>query len=302
MHTRAFMLIYNIITFQFIDMKKTLSLGLIIVSFLSCNFIKNNEKEAALTPPTFDELIIKDVTATAMRWESKYLVKQRGDYTLLEHGFMYSTDPQIPVETAETDGLEYQTGYYNFSDDIVGLTPNTVYYGCLYCRTKEGKTFKGEAQTFQTHEEGDFSQVKILSPINDDVELGFLGCYRMDTKVLVEVTIKNIGIQDNKDFCLYCIGSGTTIDGRSYTSHIEDDVLTDYVASDVSYEMNGKVQSAQGVVQMGALPVEATKKLKISISGVPKTAKELDLYILSYFYNYSGCPHIYMQFEDVPIY
>ena len=66
--------------------------------------------------------------------------------------------------------------------------------------------------------------------------------------------------------------------------------------------MNGKVQSAQGVVQMGALPVDATKKLKISISGVPQAAKELDLYILSYFYNYSGCPYIYMQFEDVPIY
>ena len=281
-------------------MKKYLVLSILAVIVTGCGLFSEPEKDK----PQFDELTISDVTATSAKWASNRIVKSLGKHELSEIGFMYSTDPDIPTDNALKDGTEYKVGYYDYYDDIEGLTPNTTYYGCLYCVTSKGKYYKGETQIFTTHAKGDFSQAVVKSPLNDDVVLGLTGCYRVGTKVLVETTIKNTGIADNNDFRIYFCNYGDYVDGRSYTTHVEDDAYTDYLSGDVSYEMNGRSSATYtgSVFAAGALPLNSTKKLKIYVSGVPANVSKLNMYIMSYFYNYSGCPVVYMTFENVPIY
>lgn len=282
-------------------MKKSLLLATIAIIIASCSKV---DLEPETNKPQFDELTIEDVMATSMTWRSQYILKSRGTHEIAEYGFMYSTDKDVPVEQAIKDGLDYSYGYYNFSNNVEGLKPNTTYYGCLYCYTSDNKKYyQGEIQTFTTHEQGDFSQVKVKSPLNDDVELGFIGCYRADKKVLVEVTIKNLRIEQNNDFRLYFPGSGQTVDGKSYTTHFEDEQYSDYLASKVAYEINGNKYdgASNSICPGGGIPLGATRKLKISITGVPANVTKLDLYIMSYFYNY-GSPAVYMTFENVPIY
>ena len=283
-------------------MKKSL---LFLVAFaLMMASCSNLVKEPESSKPQFDELIIEDVLATSMTWRSQYILKSHGDHQPAEYGFMYSTKPDVPVDEAIKDGTEYKSGYYNFSGNVEDLKPNTTYYGCLYCYTKDNKKYyQGEIQPFTTHAQGDFSQVKVKSPLNDDVELGFLGCYRVSSnKVVAEVTIKNLRIEQIEYFGIYFPGSGRTVDGKSYTTHFEDELYTDYLESMVSYEINGNKYSGSTMCNAKGIPVNATRKLKISINGVPASVKKLDLYIMSYFYNYNDCPPLYMSFENVPIY
>ena len=288
--------------FQSIDpMKKGLIISTLAVVLASCSFLS----DITGVKPKFDEFTIKDVTATSLRWESRNILTSSGDYKIQEYGFMYSTNPDIPTDAAIKDGTDYAVGYYNFSDNIEGLSPNTTYYCCLYCLTTTGKYFKSEAKTITTHPGGDYSQVRVKSPLNDDVELGFIGCYRLDSKVLVEVTVKNLAIRDADDFRIYYIGYGDDVDGRSYTTYIQDDQYTDYLSNDMVYEMNGRVSTDyyQGTFfSAWSIPLGATRKLKMSIHGVPANVNKLDIFVMSYFYNYSGCPRVYMCFENVPIY
>ena len=283
-----------------IDMKKYLVLSIVTLFLTSCGLFS----EPAKDKPQFDELTISDIMPTSAKWSSRYIVKSPGKHELREIGIMYSTDSDIPTDEAIKDGTDYKVGYYDFYNEIEGLAPNTTYYACLYCVTSKGKYYKGEKQRFTTRAKGDFSQVVVKSPINDDVQLGFIGCYRQESKVLVEVTVKNIGIADNADFRIFFCGTGDLVDGRSYTTHVEDDIYTDYLYSDVSYEMNGRSSATYtgSLFAAGALPLNATKKLKIYISGVPTQVSKLNIYVMSYFYNYSGCPSVYMSFENVPIY
>lgn len=276
-------------------------MALLAVIITACNSV--SEPEA--NKPQFDELTISDISATAIRWASWRVVKTTGNYSLQEIGFMYSTNPDIPVETADKCGTEYKVGYYDFWENVTGLTPNTTYYACLYCITNEGKCFKGEPQTFTTRKQGDYSQVIVQSPLNDNVQLQMIGCYRQSSGVLVEVAITNNAIQNNDVYRIYYPGCGDNVDGRSYTTDIQDDQLTDYIAGSVAYEMNGRtsVGTYQGAFfGAGALPLGTTKKLKITVSGVPAAAQKLNLHIMSYFYNYPDYQKIYMVFDNVPIY
>ena len=285
---------------RFIDMKKSLIICLLAVLCAGCNAIKEPESNK----PQFDELTIMDVSATAMRWESQYIVKSRGQHTLTEIGFMYSEDAEVPFEKAEKDGTEQVVGYYNFGNNIEGLKPNITYYGCLYCRTTEGKTYQSEPQAFKTRAQGDFSQAKIKSPINDDVVLNLIGCYRQETEVLIEMTIKNIGIENGEGYRIFAVGSGQMVSGKTYTSYVQDNLYTNYNASSVIYEMNGEKSTnmSGGFFSAGNIPLNATKKLKVHIKGVPKAVNTLDVYIMSYFYNYPNYPTVYMSLENVPIY
>jgi len=282
--------------------RKLLHIALLAVLITACNSITEPEPEK----PQFDELTISDISATAIRWASWRVVKDTRNYRLQEIGFMYSTNPEIPVEKADKCGTEYKGGYYNFGESITGLTPNTTYYACLYCVTNDGKYFKGESQTFKTREQGDFSQVTVQSPLNDNVQLHMIGCYRQsNTSVLVEVAITNNAIQNNSVYRIYYPGYGDNVDGRSYITYIQDDQLTDYVEGSVVYEMNGDISdgSSHGAFfGAGALPLGSTKKLKITVSGVPAAAQQLSLHIMSYFYNYPDYQKIYMVFKNVPIY
>lgn len=279
---------------------KSLLLSMVAIVVTSCGLFSEPESQK----PRFDEFTISDITATSIRWESRYIASGNQYHTLREYGFMYSTDPEIPVETAYRDGIEYAGGYYNFSDELDGLTPNTTYYACLYCITTENKCYKSQSQSFTTRPKGDFSQVIITSPISDYIELGFLGCYRLDSRVLIEVTIKNLGVRDCNDFRIYYANAGQTVDGEYLSTHIEDDVYSDYSVYDVLFSMNGKLSTETylSVFSVGALPLNATRKLKIYVYNVPRNATKLDAYILAFFYNYTGCPHVYMTFENIPIY
>ena len=282
--------------------RKLLHIALLAVLITACNSITEPEPEK----PQFDELTISDISATAIRWASWRVVKDTRNYRLQEIGFMYSTNPEIPVEKADKCGTEYKGGYYDFWENVTGLTPNTTYYACLYCVTSDGKYFKGEAQTFTTREQGDFSQVTVQSPLNDNVQLHMIGCYRQsNSSVLVEVAITNNAIQNNSVYRIYYPGYGDNVDGRSYITYIQDDQLTDYVEGSVVYEMNGDISdgSSHGAFfGAGALPLGSTKKLKITVSGVPAAAQQLSLHIMSYFYNYPDYQKIYMVFKNVPIY
>ena len=284
----------------FIDMKKSLIISFFAVLCAGCGLFTEPEKDK----PKFDEFSIMDVTATAMRWESRYIVTALGAHTISEFGFMYSDDPDLPYETAEKDGTNNVNGYYNFGNNIDGLKPNTTYYGCLYCLTTDGKTYKSESQSFKTHEQGDFSQAKVKSPINDDVVLNLLGCYRQPSEVLIEMTIKNIGIENGEGYRIYAAGSGQMADGKMYTTYVQDNLYTDYTSSDVQYEMNGQKSTnlSGGFFSAGNIPLNSTKKLKVHIIGVPKAVNTLDVYIMSYFYNYPNYPAVYMTLENVPIY
>ena len=279
---------------------KSFFLGMIALLATSCGLFSEPESQK----PQFDEFTILDITATSIRWESPRIAKGNSYHTLVEYGFMYSTDPEIPIETAHRDGTQYGGGYYNFSNEIDGLNPNTTYYACLYCITSEDKFYKSQTQSFKTRPKGDFSQVVMRTPISDNIELGFIGCYRMDTKVLIEVTIKNTGIRDGGDFRIYMTNGGNTVDGEYYSTHFEDDVYSDYSIYDVLLCMNGyeSTETYLSFFSAGALPLNTAKKLKIYLYGVPQNATKLDAYLLAYFYNYSGCPHVYLTFENIPIY
>ena len=279
---------------------KSFCLGLIGILVTSCGFFSEPESQK----PQFDEFTISDITATSIRWESQRIVSSNQYHTLVEYGFMYSTNPQIPIETAYRDGTEYGGGYFNFRNDLEGLSPNTTYYACLYCITAEDKCYKSQSKSFTTRQKGDFSQVVIKTPISDNIELGFIGCYRLDTKVLIEVTINNKGIRDCGDFRIYMTNGGTMVDGEYYSTHFEDDVYSDYSKYDVLLCMNGyeSTENYLSFFSAGALPLNTQKKLKIYLYGVPQNATKLNAYLLAYFYNYSGCPHVYMTFENIPIY
>lgn len=281
--------------------RRFLYIAFIGVIIAACNSVPEPEADK----PQFDDLTISDISATAIQWSSWRVVKSTGNYSLQEIGFMYSTQPDLPVETADKCGTEYKGGYYNFWYNITGLTPNTTYYACLYCVTKDGKYFKGESQTFTTRQQGDFSQVVVQSPLNDNVQLQMIGCYRQKSSVLVEVAITNNGIQNNNVYRIFYPGCGESVDGKSFTTDIQDDMLTDYVTRSVVYEMNGRNSSdsyQSGFFNAGALPMNTTKKLKILVSGVPDNAQKLNLHIMSYFYNYPDYQKIYMVFDNVPIY
>ena len=278
-------------------------LSFVALAFAACNFFPSLAPVTA--KPTFDELTVSNVTATGFYWKSRKIVTDRNGYDLSEIGVMYSTNPDIPVKTSQTDGTAYAVGYFDYQNDINGLLPNTTYYVCLYCITNSGTCFKGEPQIITTRQQGNYSQAKVKSPINDNVELGLIGCWRMKNKVLVEVTIKNTGINDTNDLRIFFSGCGQTVDGKTYTTHVEDDLYTDYLTNDVLFSMNGNRDNHtdfSAFFSAGSLPLNATRRLQIHVFGVPENTQKLDLYIMSYFYNYSGCPAVYMTFENVPIY
>ena len=91
----------------------------------------------ALGMPAVSSAVVSSVASTSAKFSS--MVKSHGGETVSEVGFYYSTDPQVPVETALKVNQPYSKD--SFSADVTDLQVNTKYYVKSYARNSVGTAY-----------------------------------------------------------------------------------------------------------------------------------------------------------------
>ena len=221
-----------------------------------------------------------------------------------DYGICYSTNaqPTLADKTASRGSCSHST---NYTCQLSGLNAGTEYYVRAYA-VSNGTTYYGNTKSFTTATNGgggggteDYSSAIVKSD-NYQVEVSLTSCRRSGgTRVTIEATLLNKGINPYTSYYIYQNNYGYTLNNYSYTSHVEDDLLTTYGDNAVTKYLSNK-NSNYGLSTQ--LPVNATRVLKVTIDGVPEAATRLSLYLASEFQNTSPREYAYLTFENVPIY
>ena len=265
-------------------MKKSLFLISISCFFMSCSFFSNLD-----VLPSFTEIQFENIAANHV--DVYCTLESSGSFTIDELGFVVSNQPD-----AASTGTAYtaRVSRSDFYLSITNLTPNTKYYISAYAKLSNGKYYVGQEFSFTTLKQGNYSSAKVESG-NYKIDLKLSSCMRAGNRVTIEATILNKSISPYTNFRTYYIGDGNT----AGVTHVEDDVFTDYVYSNLNQYLN----NTSGTYIYGAnLPIGATKKFTITVDNVPHSAKTISVYIAGEFRDVSPVEYCYLTFENVPIY
>ncbi len=276
-------------------MKKISLLVLLAVAFLSCEKTKDNV-DGGKTLPKLGDVVITEITSTGAVFTSSLL--SSGEYSIMERGFSYGPEPK-----------PYEAGYAivadkfhstEFSATVTGLNANTKYYVTPYVKIGDQKYYVGTSQevSFTTRTQGDYSSATVVSD-NRDVEISLRGCYRNGSRVKIEATILNKGIQPYNNYYMYQNNYGYNLGNYTYNSHVEDDVLTTYGDNAVTKSLNNVTNVYNMTTQ---LPVGATKILTLVVDNVPTNARKISVYVATRFHNTAPEEFAYLTFENMPIY
>ena len=276
-------------------MKKISLLLLLAVALLSCEKTKD-AVDGGKTLPQLGDVLITDISSSGAVFTSSIL--SRGEYSILEQGFSYGPEPK-PYETGYAVVAD-QFYSNDFSATVTGLSANTKYYVTPYVKVGDQKYYVGTSQevSFTTKVQGDYSSATVVSD-NRDVEIGLRSCYRNGSRVKIEATILNKGIQPYNNYYMYQNNFGYTLGNYTYNSHVEDDVLSTYDNFAVTKTLNNASSNYSITTQ---LPVGATKILTIVVDNVPSNATKISVYIATCFGNTTPAEYAYLTFENVPIY
>ena len=276
-------------------MKKISLLALIAAVLMSCSLFKK-DLDGGKTAPRLGEVIVTDITSTSAVLTSSLI--SSGSYSILERGFSYGPETK-PYETGYAIAADVMSGN-DFSATVTDLEDNTTYYVTPYVKVGDEKYYVGTSQeiSFTTKVQGDYSSARVSSD-NRDVEIALRSCYRNGTRVKIEATILNKGIQPYDVYAMYMNNQGYKLGNLSYISHVEDDQYSDYADDAVIKTLNNKSSQYELRTQ---LPVGSTKILSIVVDGVPANAKKISVYIATRFYNTMPEEYAYLTFENVPIY
>lgn len=96
-----------------------------------------------LINPVVTTSSVSDIGGTSVTLNGK--IFNRGASDVIERGFEYGTDPENLTENITSDDESN-----DFSVDVIGLEPNTIYYYRAYAYNSDGSG-RGEIQSFKTH-------------------------------------------------------------------------------------------------------------------------------------------------------
>ena len=277
-------------------MKKLISFLIIASLFISCKD-KSDAEDAGKRAPSFDEVVITDITTKSATFSCQLL--SSGDYEIMEKGFAFGFESN-PIKTGYT--VKAESDYSNnFSTTVTGLDANTKYYVSPYVKVGDDKYIEGKTQevSFTTKVQGDYSTAIVQSD-NYNLDISLVGCIRSGSRVTIEATILNKGINPCDSYYMYSIGNGYSSGSITYHTYIEDDLYTDYNYNQLGFYLNNR--SNTGGTMSTQLPVGSTKILKITIDGVPVLAKQISVYIATQFMGTSPTEYAFLTFKNVPIY
>ena len=215
-----------------------------------------------------------------------------------DYGVCYATtaNPTINKSKVSRGG---SSSSQNYTCQLTGLSEATEYHVRAYA-VSNGTTYYGSDEVFTT--EGgnteDYSSATIESD-NRNIEIRLEHCYRNGTRVKVEATILNKGIQPYNSYYIYQNNFGYTLGNITYNSYVEDDVFTTYDNFAVTKTLNNASSNYSITTQ---LPVGATKKFTIVVDGVPTSATKISIYLASLFNNTTPVEYAFLKFENMPIY
>ena len=257
-----------------------------VLAYASCN---NSIFSNIDSYPAFNEITFETISSD---YADLYCsLSSQGNYEIEELGFVMSTEPD-----AATPGSAFPAtiGRGEFYLTLVGLTPNTTYYVCAYAKLTNGKYRVGQEYQFTTLKKGDYSSAKVECS-NYKLELVLLSCLRAGNRVTIEATLLNKSISPDNSFFTREIGKSNT----AGMTHVEDNLFTDYAWTSLMVYLN----NASGHnLPSTPLPIGSTKRLTLTIDGVPHSAQTISVYIAAEFYYTTPTEYCYLTFENVPIY
>ena len=242
---------------------------------------------------------ITQTTATV-----KGLLTVEDGLSVSDYGVCYSinTLPTVNDQKASRGGCSKST---DFTCQLSGLTPGIAYNVRAYA-VCDGITYYGNTKSFTTATSGgggsgteDYSSA-IVNSDNNQVAINLTSCRRTGTRVTIEATILNKGINPCDCYRMNTIGNGYTSGKITHYTYIEDDLYTDYSYNQLGFYLNNR--SNIGGSMDTQLPVGSTKILKITIDGVPVLAKQISVYIATVFMGTSPTEYAFLTFKNVPIY
>ncbi|MBR1809689.1 MAG: carboxypeptidase-like regulatory domain-containing protein [Paludibacteraceae bacterium] len=254
-----------------------------------------------IAPPELGELSVKSVGVDKVVVSgSLKSVGTTGFVT--DYGICYSLQT-APTRNSEKLSLGSTSNATNIEGVVDGLVAQTVYYlrayavyvsngleMVVYSNQVVAQTTK---QTTQQPTE-DYSSAKI-STGNGKLAMTLLSCLRAGNRVTIEATLLNKSISPDNSFSTVSIGNSNT----AGLTHVEDNLFTDYAWTSLMVYLN----NASGHnLPSTPLPIGSTKRLTLTIDGVPQSAQTISVYIAAEFYYTTPTEYCYLTFENVPIY